>query len=364
MKVTQFGPGSLPLALAGWSTGVVSVNSNFNTIDGGLTAVNFVQRITANGSNVLLNPIVNFASGSNILLTLDQGPLPAQAYPSNTIRIHSTAGGGGNIITSNGSNSLAAVVNLVAGSGIALGVSGQDITITNTGSGGGGGGSSSETYAQAITAIGGAVHRWKFDESSGNFADSIGSLTLTASGSFTYSVTAPLGGAVTFGASAKGQASGIGSIPSGSAARTFVAVYKGHSGKAAIGSYGTSGSTRQWWTMFLNDSADPNLGLAMWADDLNTPAIIDNRAAEWHISAWAYDGNVTSKIFHDSGYSYAWVLLAALNTGSGTDFRIGITTGGGNQFAGSIDDLVVFNSFLTNAQLQRLGDAFRRAVFP
>jgi hypothetical protein len=42
-------------------------------------------------------------------------------------------------ITANGSNSLFGNVNLQAGTGIALGVSGQDVTITNTGSSSGGG---------------------------------------------------------------------------------------------------------------------------------------------------------------------------------------------------------------------------------
>lgn len=94
MKVTNFRPGGFPEATAGWSTGVTSINSNATTTDGGLSAVNFVQRITANGSNILLNPSVNIAAGSNIAITLDQGPFPAQAYPSNTLRIHSTGGSG------------------------------------------------------------------------------------------------------------------------------------------------------------------------------------------------------------------------------------------------------------------------------
>lgn len=98
MKVTRFGPDGLPLPLAGWSTGVTSVNSNFNTEDGGLSALHFVQQIQADGSPVL-NPIVNFASGSNITLSIDRGPL--NSTPSNTIRISATGGGS----VSYGSNS-------------------------------------------------------------------------------------------------------------------------------------------------------------------------------------------------------------------------------------------------------------------
>jgi len=85
MKVTNFGPNGLPITLAGWSTGIVSLNSNVDIIGGGPQALNFVQRITSNTSNTLLNPIVNFASGSNI----------AFAVQSNTLTIIGTAAGGG-----------------------------------------------------------------------------------------------------------------------------------------------------------------------------------------------------------------------------------------------------------------------------
>lgn len=97
VKVTNFGPDGIPIALGGWSTGVSSVNSNFNTADGGLSALNFVQAITANGSNFLMRPIVNFAAGSNTTVTVDM----VGSSPSNTIRIHSTGGGS----VSAGSNS-------------------------------------------------------------------------------------------------------------------------------------------------------------------------------------------------------------------------------------------------------------------
>lgn len=109
-----------------------------------------VARITSNGSNTLLGPFVNFASGSNITFSI----------ASNTLTIHGQAGGGGgNILTANGSNSLAAIVNLVAGSGIALGVSGQDITISNIAQGGGAGGGGSGDYVllETHSAAGGVA---------------------------------------------------------------------------------------------------------------------------------------------------------------------------------------------------------------
>lgn len=124
MKITNFGPNGQPIVLAGWSTGYVSLNSNVEIAGGGLAALNFVQLITANGSNGLTRPIANFAAGSNIILSAT----------SNTMTIASL-GGGVTGIQSAGSNSLAGLVNLQAGSGIALTVAGQTITITNTSGG-------------------------------------------------------------------------------------------------------------------------------------------------------------------------------------------------------------------------------------
>ena len=126
MKITNFGPNGQPVILAGWSTGYVSLNSNVEIAGGGLAALNFVQLITANGSNGLTRPIANFSAGSNIVLSAT----------SNTMTITSLGGGVAGI-QSNGSNSLTGLVNLQAGSGIALTVSGQNITITNTSGGSG-----------------------------------------------------------------------------------------------------------------------------------------------------------------------------------------------------------------------------------
>jgi len=191
MKVTNFGPNGLPITLAGWSTGIVSLNSNVEIIGGGLAALNFVQRITSNTSNTLLNPIVNFASGSNI----------AFAVQSNTLTIIGAAGGGGaptvisagsnstrvrevstagasttlwspydhahdgiGTITSSASNTMQrGTWNIRPGSGIALALTDTDgdgefdtTTIINTGSSGGGGGGSSDAILGQV-GIGGAI---------------------------------------------------------------------------------------------------------------------------------------------------------------------------------------------------------------
>jgi hypothetical protein len=76
---------------SGGPSGQVPIANGSNSVAWGSN----VQVITSNGSNALLGPFVNFASGSNIFFTLDQGPFPQQSVPSNTLRIHSTAGGSG-----------------------------------------------------------------------------------------------------------------------------------------------------------------------------------------------------------------------------------------------------------------------------
>ena len=109
MKVTHFGPGGLPVAVGGWSSGIYSLNSNVEIVGGGPQALNFVQRITSNGSNILLNPSVNFAAGSNIALSA----------ASNTITITGSAGGGSGTISA-GSNSTRVSENSSAGASSTL----------------------------------------------------------------------------------------------------------------------------------------------------------------------------------------------------------------------------------------------------
>jgi len=132
MKVTNFGPDGIPVALAGWSTGITSINSNATTADGGLSALNFVQRITSNGSNILLNPSVNFAAGSNIALSA----------ASNTITITGAAAGGGGggsttITTKDEGTTLSSTVTTLDFVGAGVVASGAGATTTVTIAGGG-----------------------------------------------------------------------------------------------------------------------------------------------------------------------------------------------------------------------------------
>ena len=227
------------------------------------------------------------------------------------------------------------------------------------------GGASFVTYESIISGMSGLVHRWKFEEASGNFADSVGSLTLVKSGAITYSVAGgPVSGAsgsIQFGAAGVGKASGVGSIPTGGNARTFVLVFKGPgtNPKQALFNYGTAGATRQWWTAFVNENGGikygtvpPGMALDVWGDDAsfgNMPA----QGLWWHLCAYMYDGSITIATFFDGAWA-GHSLGAALNTGSG-NFWIGQENNGTSQLGPAIyDDLAVFNRVLNAYELGRL----------
>lgn len=142
MKVTHFGIDGLPQALGGAFYGITSLNSNVTTTDGGLSAINFVQRITANGSNILLNPSVNFAAGSNVILSAS----------SNTITIDATGGGGsGTFTTQDEGGVLSTGVTTLNFTGAGVSASGAGATTTVNVSGGGGTGASAIGFLYAAT---------------------------------------------------------------------------------------------------------------------------------------------------------------------------------------------------------------------
>lgn len=120
-------PGSVP----------TSTGSNM-----GVAWASNVATITSNGSNLLLGPFINFASGSNVLFTLDQGPQPLGAVPSNTLRIHAVGSNGGPAISGltikDEGTPLATLADTLDFVGAGVTASGGGATKTITISGGGG----------------------------------------------------------------------------------------------------------------------------------------------------------------------------------------------------------------------------------
>jgi hypothetical protein len=243
---------------------------------------------------------------------------------------------------------------LVAGTDIDITVddTANTITVSSTATGGG----SSETYEDVVTALTGKVHRWMFDEASGaTVADSISSLNLTLSGTYTRAVAGLFGSAsaTTFGASAKAVSSGLGSLPVGGNARCFIVLYKstGAGAKQALISYGPTGSTRQWFTGVINDGQSNRLGTAVWADDLALDYVYTEGG--WHLAAFGYDAMQNTLAYQD-GYLGARRPSAAINTGSSGNFQIGLSTNSDGQFAGSIEDVLVLDNWPEKRVLDRL----------
>lgn len=169
-----------PMGPTGSAAGAFGSNANDvgNPSTGGANSSNSradhvhlgIRSVAANSSNNLTQPNIGLVSGSGIAFAVSASTLTISAlgsgggggsvsYGSNATDVSSVSavGGSSNVaredhvhkgvhqITSNTSNAKVGDVNLQAGSGIALGVSAQNITITNTGASSGGGGGSGVT---------------------------------------------------------------------------------------------------------------------------------------------------------------------------------------------------------------------------
>lgn len=240
----------------------------------------------------------------------------------------------------------------------------EDVLTFDTGTGewiaapapGGGAGLNWEAY---LATLSGLVHRWKFEEASGNFADAVGSLALVPSGTVSYH-NAGLVGTYAAGFSSGGYArsSGLGSIPVGANPRTIITIYRTsgvQTGKSALNSYGPTGSTRQWWMAGINESAAWTSELDLWGDDL-VGDLAGAGDGNWHMHAAGHDGDRMAFTYIDGRISYRNI-GGALATGSGGDFTVAQTSDIGTAslpLTGFLDDMLVFNVMLNKAQLDQL----------
>lgn len=221
----------------------------------------------------------------------------------------------------------------------------------------------SETWADVMGDLSASlVHRWEFADASGNFADSIGSLALAVTGSPTYHQGAPLGAqsAVLFASGTNGLAATIGSVPTGANDRTLVCIYKTNgdiSTNASVFGYGTSGTTRQWFSHKINDSTAYSDSLAVWSDDL----IVAQRGSadgRWHMVAIGCSGGGDSIYLYIDGAMFARRVAAALNTGTTVKMKVPYDTGYGLY----VDDLSVFTTWLGRPALDRLWRSIEAAL--
>lgn len=240
---------------------------------------------------------------------------------------------------------------------------GRDDAGTDTDLGAGGGGGSTETWDDAVVALSsGLVHRWKYDEASGNFADDVSTLDLTASGTITYQQAGPAGAtsAARFASGARGAAGGMGSAPVGNAARTSAILFKTDGDlttSAAILSWGTTGTARLHWGLLLNAASVGYQDAAqVWTDDLIV-AQVGSSDGEWHLLINAWDGNRGLYFYQDGKMLGVKRLTSALNTGTGTTPRTPQ-----DNIAIYIDDALIWNRRLRRWEMDRLWTAAKAAI--
>lgn len=208
------------------------------------------------------------------------------------------------------------------------------------------------------------VHWWKFDEASGDFADSgsAGGLTLTASGTINYRSADPWGGTscaeLTATGPGKGVSSGLGSIPTGANPRTVLMLCKTGSpqaGTKAIVTYGT-GSANQFF-MYQVQNGTNSVGdiYDLWSNSLASqgPKLSDGN---WHVLALGITGAGWRQILWMDGTMIGRTTVAAANTTGG---YFSVNPDGEDLY---VADVAVFSSWLGSAKLARLWDIVRAAI--
>lgn len=225
------------------------------------------------------------------------------------------------------------------------------------------GGGGAETWEDVVSDLSGKVHRWKFEEASGNFADSIGSLTLTANGSITYQAASPVGFAASF-TGGYAESSGLGSIPTGDAERSIVIVWKKTSeGTVAnpfpLFGYGAAGATRQLFQLFGTAYATLRFGVLNVQIDASTP-IGDG---EWHISCMSHIAATRQLLSaYFDGAQQLGTEGGNLGTSTANNFHVAAEFDDTDPSAITVADVIVFDRYLGKPEMDRLYTAMRAGL--
>ncbi len=213
-----------------------------------------------------------------------------------------------------------------------------------------------ETYLDAVGAYS-VVHRYDFDEASGDVLDKVGVIDLVVSGGVTREVASLVGTSALLldGADGRAVASAIGNMPVGNTDRTIIVIYKRETkptAQATFLSYGTWAATRQYWGMAYHGASDNRVNFNTWSSDL---------AVDW-------GGSDTKWIMAAMGYTADRVLFGFQNGIYGTRLTTGdlitgtspLTIGrtiNASEYANiAVDSVVVFDEWIGTMALQRIFD--------
>ena len=207
------------------------------------------------------------------------------------------------------------------------------------------------SWEDAVTAVSGKVHRWKFEESSGYPQDSIGSLHMVSGTVSTRQIAGPTGYGMALGSAL--SPTGYGSLPVGDSARSFVFIWRATSANSSSSNmeilvYGT-GSTRLWNHICANHDNYAQTGILFWSEDWKKGNYISD--ANWHLLVFRYAARAVD--INVDGISVAEGSTGAvLNTGT----AVTCSLGGSTQEWG---DAIVFNRWITNAEIGKLWNSIR-----
>jgi len=204
----------------------------------------------------------------------------------------------------------------------------------------------------------GLVGWWRFDEASGTTAtDSSGSgNTGTLVGGITR-VAGKVGSALSFtnGSMVKGSNAGT-DFPISGAPRTLAAWVKTPAGApdSVVFGFGTATGPDEsrFYLQIVGGSVSAAIGGTGWA--ISGTTRVDDGA--WHHLAGIYEGSGTNmvRVYVDGQLDEYSTVAQVPNTGTGSNWQIGQALGGTWPFAGSIDEVRLYNRALSAPEIQSI----------
>jgi len=202
----------------------------------------------------------------------------------------------------------------------------------------------------ASTARAGLVAYWPFNDSASLGNDAAGGSTLTASGA-TFTASGKSGGGLALSGASQFLAGTVNNLPVGNSTYSQAAWFKPTAlGARGIVGWGNYGASRQVNAIRIFDSGN-GFRHYWWGADLDATGLATNFLdGNWHHVATTYDG--TTRRIYLNGVQLVQDNPGA-NGATAANFRIG-STNNGEFFAGTLDDVAIYNHALSAAEVQSL----------
>ena len=201
------------------------------------------------------------------------------------------------------------------------------------------------------SAHAGLVAYWPFNDAASLGTDAFAGTVLAANGGAAFTAAGKSGGGLVLSGASQFLAGTVPNLPAGNSTYTQAAWFKPTAlGARGIVGWGNYGVSRQVNALRLFDSGN-GFRHYWWGADLDATNLSTNFLdGNWHHVATTYDGT-TRRIYLD-GAQVIQDTPGANNAGT-ANFRIG-STNNAEFFSGSLDDVAIYNTALTAAEVQAL----------